>query len=236
MPGNDVTREPKSHSKKNEASARGKLSTEAVVDAALLIAERQGFGGLSMRVLAASLGVSATALYHHVKNRNALLELCAERALGKVPQPDPKWGWKRRLKFLIIEQQRICLKYPGLSRYLVTHRDNSAADMYWIDSILDVLCRAGYDALTAIDVMISMSFVLNPTTLVEEIPRKQKIAMMNATSANKIIAKNPGKFPRAAEVLPLLTNFEGGGYFYEGQFETAVDRMIAGIAGDLKKR
>lgn len=232
--GSNVT-PAKEKKKQGPTSRRGKLSTDMVVEAALHIAARQGFGGLSMRNLATHLGVSATALYHHVANRDALLELCAERALSKAPRPAPEWDWKRRLKHLIVEQQRICLKYPGLSRYLITHRNSSAADMYWMESILEIMRSAGYDSRTAINVMIAMSFVLNPTTLVEEIPQGRKVSMMNTAWANKAVRKNPGKFPHVAEALPLLASFKGGGYFYESQFETTVDRIIAGIAREIEE-
>lgn len=235
MTGRSNATPSKAKAKQRPASQRRKLSTDAVVEAALHIAERQGFGALSMRNLAAHLGVSATALYHHVASRDALLELCAERAMSKISAAAPEWDWKRRLKHLIVEQQRICLKYPGLSRYLITHRSSSAADMHWMESILDIMRGAGYDKTTAINVMIAMSFVLNPTTLVEEIPQGKKVSMMNTTWANKAVKKNPGKFPRLTEALPLLARFKGGGYFYESQFEATVDRIIAGIARDLEQ-
>lgn len=60
------------------------LSTEAVVDAALAIVERDGSDGLSMRRLADELGAAVTAIYWHVGNRDALVDHLVERLMSEM--------------------------------------------------------------------------------------------------------------------------------------------------------
>ena len=50
------------------------VSRRAVLDAATRLIEQQGVAGLSMRKLAAELGVAVTSIYWHVGNREALLD------------------------------------------------------------------------------------------------------------------------------------------------------------------
>ena len=50
------------------------VSRQAVLDAATRLIEQQGVSGLSMRKLAAELGVAVTSIYWHVGNREALLD------------------------------------------------------------------------------------------------------------------------------------------------------------------
>jgi TetR/AcrR family tetracycline transcriptional repressor len=50
------------------------VSRQAVLDAATRLIEQQGVAGLSMRKLAAELGVAVTSIYWHVGNREALLD------------------------------------------------------------------------------------------------------------------------------------------------------------------
>jgi TetR/AcrR family transcriptional regulator, tetracycline repressor protein len=59
--------------------ARVALSPERVVDAALVIIERDGADALTMRGLAADLGVAPTAIYWHVGDKDALLDAVADR-------------------------------------------------------------------------------------------------------------------------------------------------------------
>lgn len=55
------------------------LDVEMIVDAASAIIRTDGLRGLTMRGLAARLGVSASALYNHVRSRAALLSAIQER-------------------------------------------------------------------------------------------------------------------------------------------------------------
>ena len=61
------------------------LSREAVIDAALAIADDDGVAALSMRRLGAGLGVEAMSLYNHVAGRDDLLAAIAERAWLSAP-------------------------------------------------------------------------------------------------------------------------------------------------------
>ncbi|WP_157621742.1 TetR/AcrR family transcriptional regulator [Serinicoccus hydrothermalis] len=58
---------------------RVKITQESIADAALAMICEAGVESLTMRALAARLGVSAPALYHHVAGREALLDLVARR-------------------------------------------------------------------------------------------------------------------------------------------------------------
>lgn len=71
------------------------LSREAVLDTALRIVEARGLAALTMRGLAAELGVAATAIYWHVGNRDALIAALTDRILGDFgdlapPSPDAR--------------------------------------------------------------------------------------------------------------------------------------------------
>lgn len=54
-------------------TAHAGLSAEMVIDAALQLVESEGSGALSMRRLAADLGVATTTIYWHVGNRDELV-------------------------------------------------------------------------------------------------------------------------------------------------------------------
>lgn len=56
------------------------LSRDRVLEVARAIVEAEGVDGLSMRALAAKLGVAVTAIYWHVGNKQELLDALVERA------------------------------------------------------------------------------------------------------------------------------------------------------------
>lgn len=56
------------------------LSSRRIHDVALAVLRRHGTAGLSMRRVAASAGLTATAIYHHFAGKDALLESLADEA------------------------------------------------------------------------------------------------------------------------------------------------------------
>jgi TetR/AcrR family tetracycline transcriptional repressor len=62
-------------------SAPAPVTRQRVIDTALRMVEEDGVGRLSMRKLAAELGVAVTAIYWHVGNREALLDALVQREL-----------------------------------------------------------------------------------------------------------------------------------------------------------
>jgi AcrR family transcriptional regulator len=63
---------------------RGELSRDLVVSTAMKIVEDRGIEHLSMRSLAAELGVAVTAIYWHVGSKEQLLEALDERIRSDV--------------------------------------------------------------------------------------------------------------------------------------------------------
>jgi TetR/AcrR family tetracycline transcriptional repressor len=63
-----------------------KLTQERIVEAGLITFAEQGYAGLSMRQVAERLGVHAGSLYYHVRNKEALLALLADRLAVRAYQ------------------------------------------------------------------------------------------------------------------------------------------------------
>ncbi|WP_255355826.1 TetR family transcriptional regulator, partial [Frankia sp. CpI1-P] len=62
------------------------------------LADERGLAGLTMRRLAAELGVEAMSLYNHVANKRDLLDGIAARVYESIPLPDPALAWDERLR------------------------------------------------------------------------------------------------------------------------------------------
>ena len=99
--------------RKAEPAARDKrpLTRELIVDAALVLLERDGLQGLSMRRLAQELGSGAASLYWHVGDKEELLALMLDRIVGEaeVIEPDPE-HWQEQVKESLRATRRLMLK------------------------------------------------------------------------------------------------------------------------------
>lgn len=68
---------------------RRSLTRAEVVDTALRIVDDEGLDALTMRRLGAALEVEAMALYRHVPNKDALLDLTVERMRSEMRLVEP---------------------------------------------------------------------------------------------------------------------------------------------------
>jgi len=60
------------------------LTREHIVTTALTLVDREGLGALSMRRLGAALGVDPMAVYHHLPNKEALLDAIVEAVMAAI--------------------------------------------------------------------------------------------------------------------------------------------------------
>ena len=79
--------------RKSASAARPVLTRERVLKVALSLVDRGGLDALSMRRLAAKVGVEAMSLYNHVKNKEDLYDGLVELVLTEVELPPPGTPW-----------------------------------------------------------------------------------------------------------------------------------------------
>jgi AcrR family transcriptional regulator len=93
---------------------RRPLTRDAIVEAALVLLEREGLQGVSMRRLAQELGAGAASLYWHVGDKEELLSLMLDRIVGEVelPEPDPA-NWQEQVKELLRATRRLMQRRRG---------------------------------------------------------------------------------------------------------------------------
>jgi TetR/AcrR family transcriptional regulator, tetracycline repressor protein len=127
--------------------SRETLSRDKVLDAALRLADRHGLGALSMRRLAAELGVEAMSLYNHVANKGDLLDGIVSRVFETVPLPDPATPWEERLRLLCRRAHAAFVAHPEAVRALASNQANprSPGALRLIDALLGALLDAGLD-------------------------------------------------------------------------------------------
>ncbi|MEV6279913.1 TetR/AcrR family transcriptional regulator [Nocardia sp. NPDC051832] len=100
-----------------------RLTTVAIVRAAVALADREGLEGLSMRRLATELGVATAGLYRHFPDRDALLAEMAELTLAEIPPPPPTMaGWRDSLAYEARGEWRLYARHPWMLPVLAQTR------------------------------------------------------------------------------------------------------------------
>ena len=74
------------------------LTRSAVVATAVALADEDGLPAVSMRAIAGRLGVEAMSLYHHVPNKDALLDAMVDLVFDEFHAPAGSGPWRDELR------------------------------------------------------------------------------------------------------------------------------------------
>jgi AcrR family transcriptional regulator len=139
------------------------LTTERVVGAALRMADEGGLEALSLRRLAAALGVTPMAIYRHVRNKNHLLDLMADRLLGQLDLASADVpAWQERLGRLAASLLAVLEAHPA-APMLLSRPFASLAALRVSEALLAILDSAGFgpqESMRLVQVITGM--VLGP--------------------------------------------------------------------------
>lgn len=102
-----------------ERSTRGPkpgLTLERIVAAAIAVADADGLDGLSMRRVAAELGVGAMSLYRYVPGKAELLDLMLDQVSGpsEAVCGAAVQGWRAAIEVIAWEGRALYLAHPWL--------------------------------------------------------------------------------------------------------------------------
>ena len=92
------------------------LNRDQIIDAAIRILDEEGPDALSMRHLGTELDAGATSVYWHVKGKDDLLDLVADRVIGEVLAGlVPADTWRDWMAAFARSMRRVLLAHPGVA-------------------------------------------------------------------------------------------------------------------------
>ncbi|MDF4253885.1 GntR family transcriptional regulator [Streptomyces sp. WMMB303] len=124
--------------------AKQGLSREHLLRTAIGIADVEGGDAVSMRRVAAELGVGPMSLYRHIANKDDLVTQMADLVFGEAELPDPgPAGWRAKLELVARRQWALCWRHLWLPQAVSFTRPSLAPNMMvhteWILRALDGL-------------------------------------------------------------------------------------------------
>lgn len=131
-------------------SSRPPITPDLVVSTAVGLTRSVGLYGWSVRDLAAELGTSTSAVYHHVGGRDELCRRVAERCISEVrlPLTDLPWDdWFREFFRFVPE---VLGEFPGLAKWMIMHGPLFADALPILDAAITKLREAGFGEHTAL--------------------------------------------------------------------------------------
>jgi AcrR family transcriptional regulator len=197
------------------------VTRDEIVAAGLALLDEAGLEGLTLRRLAARLGIRAPTLYWHVRDKRELLDLLSgaimEQALAQWREPRPGQAWWDWLAGRSRAMRMALLAHRDSALMLAGNRPDRP-NLPGIERQLEALAEAGFgppDALLAL-------LALNAYVIGEALDTQGEASRTNS----------PAGAPSAGELFPLTSAAVGALEPFgssDQRFEHGLDLMITGL-------
>ncbi|TDD63981.1 TetR/AcrR family transcriptional regulator [Actinomadura rubrisoli] len=200
------------------------LTRGRIVRAAIGLIEREGADALSMRRVAAELGVAVMSLYNHVPNKSALMEGVAEHVVaGMELEDDPSEPWEHRARALVRAFRTVAREYPRCMTVVLTHKIDTPVALRPAERALALAGAAGFDGGTSVRIMRALlAYALG--TQMREIGAVKMLDHLVGTPAESFARLDPEEFPHVTALGPQLARHDP-----ETDFEFGLDLLIRAL-------
>lgn len=206
---------------------RSGLDRATILRAAVELVDREGLAALNMRALARDLGAGTMSIYHHVPNKDALLDGITEAVIGEIEVPEASTGrWADRAVSLARSFRQICLRHPKVVPLLVTRTFTSPSALGPCEAAFGMLAEGGFEPGRALVVFRTiLAYCLGFATL---------------ESAGFFGGLGPNRDPdelrsfglvRLADLVPHLA-----GRDFAADFETGLSIVLSGVITEAAAR
>jgi AcrR family transcriptional regulator len=231
----------------DERAARGRkptLTVDAIVSAAIELADESGLGALSMRALAERLNVGTMSLYTHVPGKAELIDVMLDTVLRETVRPDPlPDGWRARLELVARENLALFHRHPWMLEVVTFRPPMGPGVIAKYDRELRALEGIG---LTDVEMDSVLALVLGyvqssarqalEATLVEQRTGLTDDEWWAAQAPLLEQVLEPDRFPTASRVGTAASKEYEGLWDPEHAFEFGLRRVLDGIEVLVKSR
>lgn len=241
-PNRMTNRAPTARPRPTYGSRPPELTRERVVQAGIAMADAEGLAALSMRGVAARLGVAPMSLYRHVTGKDELVLLMADAVFGEEGYPaQPPAGWRPQMELCARTLWSLYRRHPWLTQLSPVTRPlplpNLAMHADWALAALDGF---GLDAAAMCDLhVLFFSYVHGVAIHLER--EQQALSASGLTEDEWMDSQTPkmqailesGRYPTFAKVLTSLSA-DGYDLVLDNVFELGLRSLLDGLASQFE--
>jgi AcrR family transcriptional regulator len=215
------------------------LSREQIVRAAIALADAEGLKALSMRRVAARLGVGTMSLYWHVPSKDDLLDLVRDKIMGEVElPPEPAGNWRADLRLIAHQTRAAFLRHPWFGDILTGRPPLGPNTLHHVEFSLAAIDGLGLDLRSIVSVLATVdSYVYGFVR--RELAEQETIRAMSSTEEDWQATLAPyvksifdsGDYPRLARFIFAEELRVSEEHFAFG-LECILDGIAARLPGD----
>jgi AcrR family transcriptional regulator len=203
------------------------LSREAIVAAAIAVADAEGLDAVSIRRVAGDLGVRPMSLYTHIASKDDLLDLMVNEVVAEalVPEPLPQ-DWRAAVREIAVRSHDAFVAHPWTLQAFSQRPRVGPNTLRHAEQSTAAVAGLGVDPRTAATLLAVVDdYALGHAMRAMYVPHEAKLREM---VTDMLRTADPSEFPHlmaAQEAVPL-----------EDSFEIGLEALLAGLERTLMAR
>ncbi|GAA2046167.1 TetR/AcrR family transcriptional regulator C-terminal domain-containing protein [Catenulispora yoronensis] len=185
-----------------------RFSRQKIAEAALRIADEEGFEAVSMRRVAAELGAAPMTLYNYVRTKNDLLALMHDAILGEVLVPEEQLPgtWREAVTAIACRVRAVLVRHPWAVSALQEAQPGPNA-MRRFEQFLAATSDSGLSTGQKFDLLSVLNAYVFGNALITVESRKRADypiddpALVEQVSAFARAQMETGEFPHTAKLM-----------------------------------
>jgi AcrR family transcriptional regulator len=126
------------------SSERVSLSRERVLRGAMTVADSAGVRALTIRSLAAELGVTPMSVYYYVANKSEILDGIVDEVFSEIDLPPGDGDWRSEIRRRATSARRVLSRHPWAIALLESRKTPGPATLRHHDAMIGTLREAGF--------------------------------------------------------------------------------------------
>jgi AcrR family transcriptional regulator len=209
------------------------LSRDRVLRAAVTVADAGGIGGLTIRSLAQELGVKPMSVYHHVANKDEIIDGIVDLVFSEFELPEPGGDWREEMRRRAISARAVLRVHPWAIPLLQSRTSPGEATLTHLNAVIGTLREGGFPVdLTAHAYALLDSYIYGFAMSEASLPINgpETVAEV-AESMSMMEVFSTGAFPHLVEFS--TEHVLKPGYDFGLEFEFGLDLVLDGLARSL---
>ena len=226
---------------------RARFTREQIAEAALAVADKDGFDAVSMRRVASELGAGTMTLYHYVQTKDELVALMDNAIMGELLIPDGQMpaDWREALTLIARRTRDAFARHPWSLLHAMDDAQMGPNSIQHIEQSVAAVAGLGLDLSTTFEIIglideYVFGYAMRRRVSGPEDPhaRDRWLRHMSAYIDAEIAT---GDYPHLEGMIP-----DGGiaavwervqkAEAADDRFERGLTRLLEGIELDLKRR
>ncbi len=214
-------------------ATRSPLTRERLLRAAIDVADAGGITALTIRSVAAALGVQPMSLYHHVANKDAIIDGIVDVVFGEIDLPPADTDWRSALRHRACSARAVLRRHPWATPLMESRTHPGPATLRHHDAVIGTLRRGGFPIALAAHAYSLLDSYLYGFALEEA---ALPFGPQNVGEAvNDFLAQFPAaEYPYLAEMG--TEHIMRPGYDYGDEFDFGLDLILDGLQRQLAFR